>query len=243
MQECPLHKEKCKNFRIARPRLYEFGYDGVLFGMRCGDLNTIDDFINISKAQCPFTKMFALIIIARRMSLNSPENLKRRIKQRKTIKFDQAYLDEFFSTLEKFYWLFHEQASLRVKLSIIDTIADYGRSPIQKANATLITTFFRMEVISITTSEPRDELWENRIWNSVEPVFRGFPDTIENMLMRITRSLEQTPYLANLFHGMFLEVLDNTSIARYAAHCKNQNILDKFKEIVALSDKVKSRLP
>jgi hypothetical protein len=177
------------------------------------------------------------------MSINTPENLKRRIKQRKTIEFDQAYINEFFTTFDRFYWLFCEQASLRVKLSIVDTISDCGRSPLQRSNATLITTFFRMEIISATTSQPREKLLEKRIWPSIGPVLRGFPDTIENMLIRITRSLEQTPYLANLFHGMFHEILEDTNIAKYATHCKHQGMLDRVREIVTLSDKVKSRLP
>jgi hypothetical protein len=117
-------------------------------------------------------------------------------------------------------------ASLRVKLSIVDTIADRARSDVERSNAALITTFFRLEILSHTTSTPRDELHGKNIWPTITPVYKNCPDIIENMLKRTCSALKQTPYLAKLFHSMFLETLPKSHFADYAVHCERWKRVD-----------------
>jgi hypothetical protein len=232
---CPAHDD-CPNCRGGQyaaspcfceghPVEKELEYEGKIY--RPTSTETIERILELT--QCPVTKLWCLICLCRR----DDEDIK------------EEHVKHFFDLFHSHYWFFHKNLSLRVKLSIIDTIADFGPS-LDRANATLITAMFRFEVMAHTVMQERDGelLVTQNLWPTVQATAHNGDMPVFTM-RRICKTLELTPILAHYFHSMYNEILD-CEVSMFASYIRITDrpaLYVKFRNWLTTSDEILEQLP
>ena len=207
--QCDLHPIECPNEYHNEFSEQPHSADRIILNIE----TPTSTIIKSTKSDCKIESIWALISLLRRNH--------------------QEFWPKFLNHLNNNIWYFKNRASIRVLLSILDTIANHRGH--QSHIATLATSIIREWQISLSVYMEIESYDSKNIWPTIRTINPVWPDTIKNHYSRVAKSLSSEPIIWLLFFEIYQNIAKTENmplksldrLLKSAAHSSPRKLLKR----------------
>jgi hypothetical protein len=149
----------------------------------------------------------------------------------------EIYTEKFFNIVHENLDELCETTDTRWLVSICDTIADYGKTDLERSNAILISSIVYsiklMDTVVVTPDYPETnkekilQHWDQPLWDGMWRFDIHNGNMVENQFARINRVLRSTPYLHKIYQEVLKRALKGPNTFSTLAKIHNRGLLNE----------------